>query len=280
MKWISEPAVALICALLCVATPCNGQSKGRAANQTSLAIGGAYGFADVVSEIAARFEKLHPNVKVTVRAVGSVNAMQLLEKGELDIALITRNLNPAERERLEAAAIGRDGVAFIVNRSNPVDSLTTDQLKSIFSKRVSNWAQLGGKREAIELFGPTRNSPVEQQISAYLGIDLGSLDFERVESDTTQRVRRVAEHPGGLHFVGLTAATRSVAGGVPIKLIKLDGASPTPRVVRNNNYPLTRPLIMVIRKDRKTTVGEFVSYALSPAAQDLVREAGYITYMD
>ena len=113
-----------------------------AASPPRLTLTGSSSVAPLAGEIARRFEASHPGVRIDVQTGGSSRGLADLRRGSADIGMVSRALNSSEAD-LQATTIALDGVAVIVNSSNPVQTLTDEQIRGIFTGRIAtgrSWA--------------------------------------------------------------------------------------------------------------------------------------------
>ena len=171
--------------------------------------------------------------------------------------------------------IGLDGVAFIVNRRNPVRSLTTDQLVGLFTCRLRNWAQVGGLSAPVKLIRRNDESGTYKTVrDLLLGGDGICADAD-VIADSQQLSARVALDANAIGFIGLpyVGANRALALG--------DGSTPPlvpdPITVGTEEYVLARRLYLYTA-DRPLNdwVRKFVEFASSEQGQALVMRDGFV----
>ena len=102
--------------------------------------------------MANAFEKLYPNVKISVVSGNAGSGIRAVQTGGADIGAVTRALTAQEQSTVKATLIAMDGVVIIVHPSNGVAGLTLDQAKGIFDGQITNWQDVGGSNSAIDLF--------------------------------------------------------------------------------------------------------------------------------
>ncbi|HSK68053.1 MAG TPA: substrate-binding domain-containing protein [Candidatus Limnocylindria bacterium] len=110
----------------------------------SLTIGGSTSVAPVMELLAEAYMEIHPGVTVDVQATGSTAGVTNALNGSYDIGMASRALKDSEAAQgASAMAIGVDGIAVIVNLANPVEDLTLEQVRRIFTGEAATWAALG-----------------------------------------------------------------------------------------------------------------------------------------
>jgi len=209
---------------------------------------------------------------IQINATGSENGFRDLAEGTCDIGMSSRRITASEVGQLSRLGnmtsptcehvIGLDGVAFIVNRRNPVRSLTTDQLVGLLTCRLRNWAQVGGLSAPVKLIRRNDESGTYKTVrDLLLGGDGICADAD-VIADSRELSARVASDANAIGFIGLpyVGAHRALALG--------DGATPPlvpdPITVGTEEYTLARRLYLYTA-DRPLNdwVRKFVEFASS-----------------
>lgn len=109
----------------------------------SLSVSGSSSVEPVMEKLAEEYEVLNPDVNIEVQVSDSTTGVSTVLEGVTDIGMASRNLNDSE---VQAGAIPKviamDGIVVIVNKQNPLDELTTDQLRAIYSGEAKNWEDI------------------------------------------------------------------------------------------------------------------------------------------
>jgi phosphate transport system substrate-binding protein len=246
----------------------------------NLVLTGSAGMTPLLREMGKRFEESHPDVHVDVQARGSTSGAADARQGLADIGMVARNLKPDET-MLHATPIARDGVCFLVHRSNPVASLRDDQIVSMYTGSVSNWKQVGGPDRPITLV-QLAEGQVQGQGPALLELFLDHFKLKSTQiradaivQNSEQGIQAVAERPGAIGYVSCSRA-EGVGENVPIRVLSAGGITPTTEHVRDGTYPLSRPLNLVTRDEPKGLAKEFIDFARSNAAVDLIEKHHYV----
>lgn len=110
-----------------------------------------------IAEIAAEGFKEETGIDVLVSGLGSSAGIEAVSAGTADIASSSRGLNADEQDLgLTPIVIAHDGIAVIVNDDNPVDNLSTEQLRDIYAGKITNWKEVGGEDLRIQVINPRR----------------------------------------------------------------------------------------------------------------------------
>lgn len=226
-------------------------------------------------------------VFVDIHAHGSGTGYSGLADGSGNIAMSSRPIKDKEAALLQSLGdmrdfsaekvVAIDGLAVIVNRSNPVSSLTVEQIAKVFSGEISNWSQLGGGDMPIRVYARDDKSGTWDTFkSLVLGKQYSlTTSAERFESND-QLSDRVSTAPGGIGFVGLASVRRAKALGISED--STDPLKPEPLYVATEDYPLARRLFMYVApKQNNPLVNEFIHFVQSTRGQEIVNQIGFIS---
>ena len=189
--------------------------------------------------------------------------------GTVDIAICVA---PSEeqlayaRERgveLEFTPIGRDAFVFLVNRDNPVDNLTVEQLKGIYAGTYRNWSEVGGDNTHIAVLRRNEGSGSQSALVNFMG-------DTPVKTDYFSFLGRSIGFSFRFYVEGI------VENGA-VKLLALDGVYPSTENIRNGSYPIVNDFYAVTRKgETNPNVQKFVAWMLSEEGQAIVEGSGYV----
>lgn len=264
-------------AMLLLALLAGGNTSAQTG--TRLLLSGSTTMAPLMTEVAKRFQALHPGVQIEVRTGGSGRGIRDAGEGKADIGMVSRNLGEAERG-LNAIPIARDGVAVILHRDNPVNSLSDRQLLDIFSGKIANWRQVGGRDTPLHALAATPEGGSSELISHYLRLPYEQIKAQRRIGPNAERSAAVAADPRAIIWTSVGEAEREVRAGVPIKLLAVGGVAASSRNVRNGNYPIARPLTLVTRGMPTGAARAFVEFCVSSQITDLILAFDFVPYLD
>ncbi len=258
--------------------------------------GGALYFASLVAHgINDAVTQNHPEFNLrytrsTNQSQNYVNGIKMLLDGELSFAFNDRSLTDEEYARAELRnidllqiPIAIDGVAFFSNSKIKVNNLTLEQVRDIFTGKISNWQQLGGINLPIT---PILLTPQNLEV---LGIEARSTvpQATKYVPNYTLAIRRVIATPGAISF----ASASLIQDQQGIKVLNLAdkdsakfiapivGGQADLKLFQNGTYPLTRRLFVVIRQDGTPDQLAGTAYAqmlLSHQGQEIVEQAGFV----
>lgn len=244
----------------------------RAPKQSKLILSGSSTLQPIVSEIAKRYQAGHPQVRIEIASPtdtwrGIVDTRQ----GIADIGLVSRELKADEQDLL-AFTIAKDGISVIVHKDNPVKSLTNQQLADIYTDKINNWKQVGGKDARIVVISWVDKVPVLEIFASYLKVDKSVFRPDAIVSGVEEDNQAVAGNPNTISPVGVNNAKAAIARGVGVKLLPLNGVAPTVANFSNGTFPIIRPLNLVTKNPPSALAKDFIDFALSQEGQDILRE--------
>lgn len=223
-------------------------------------------FADKWAEVF--MEKRH-GVVVDVQGGGSSAGIQAVRTGAADIGMSSRELRDDEKE-LHEIEVARDGLAIIVHPSNPIDSLTIEEVKSIFVGEITSWEKFTGQKKAITVVVREEGSGTR---GAFQEMVMGKsrISSKAIVQDSNGTVREiVSRDPNAIGFISLGLVNESV------KALALNGVKPTGQAILNREYRLVRPFLLLTKEAPSGLVKEFIDFVLSEEIQELIHKEGLI----
>lgn len=247
----------------------------HAADDKKLVITGSSTVAPLALEIAKRFEQKNPGVRVDVQTGGSSRGVNDARSGVADIGMVSRAMKPDEKD-LGASAIALDGVAVILHKSNPVKVLSADQVRAIYTGKVLNWKEVGGKDLRITVVNKAEGRSTLELFTTHFQLKNSEIKAQVVIGDNQQGVKTVAGNPGAIGYVSIGTGEFEVEQGTPLQLLPLDGVAPTSDAVRSGKFPLSRPLNLVTKGEPTGRAKQFIAFARSAQVNDLVKEQFFV----
>lgn len=183
--------------------------------------------------------------------------------GGCDIGGVANELKPAILEKGgKAVRIGTDGVVVIINKDNPTESLSLDQLKAIFSGQVKNWKEVGGFDEPIQ---PLITSPISATHELFKRIVMPDTDFKATVLEPDPTILLYVSRKRGA--IGITSffLLEKPQG---VKPVRPDGKEAS---VSNPAYPLSRPLYLIAKDPVREDVKRFLDWAVSDEGQSYLK---------
>ena len=173
-------------------------------------------------------------------------------------------LSYAEEKGVELVftPVGCEAFVFIVNKDNPVDNLTTEQVKALYSGEIRNWSEVGGDNCAVDVI--TRNKGSGSQTAMENFMDGAE----------------IRKNPLGFTGRAIGFSFRYYVEGIvengSVKMLSLNGMYPNKENISNGSYPIVSNFYAVYRKDNPNpNTEQFIEWILSPEGQQIVEESGY-----
>jgi phosphate transport system substrate-binding protein len=248
---------------------------GQQASQ-QLTITGSTSVGPFAEHLAEIYEHDHPQLKINVQSLGSTAGIQAAENGTVEIGMSSRHLEPPEEELLDTFEIARDALAIIVHPSNPVASLTTEQVRAIFTGQITNWGEVGGRDAEIILvtreagsgtYGAFEELVMDRELPAPSALRQGSNGAIR---------QIVSGDPDSIGYISLGIVDDSV------KAVAIDGVDASTEAVLAGDYRLVRPFLFVTRKGAALSdlAQNFLRFVLSPEGQQVLVQSGLVEGTD
>ena len=216
--------------------------------------------------------------------------------GSTDLVINVRGPSESERKlaadkgvRIEVTPIAKDAVVFIVNKNNPVQSLTADQIRGIYRHEIKRWPHLGWETtEELTPYVRERDSGSRELFDRHVMKAPPTPDADAThERDRPRRLysysmagpfNQVSTDDGGIgysvwyyaHFMALSPYARTLA---------VDGVEPTAETITSGAYPFVVPVVAACRADAPAdgAARKMLDWLLSDEGQAIVRESGYVT---
>jgi phosphate transport system substrate-binding protein len=255
-----------------------GVGAAVAADANSIVVDGSTTVGPVAKAFAEYYMGKHQSVNITVSESGSGNGAKSLINAACDVATMSRPMKNSEKKAAQDAGVlaiehvvALDGLAVIVHSSNPRGNLTIEQIRDIFTGKITNWRELGGRDQKIVVISRDTNSGTYESFNELVmkGQKLkGAAEY--VGSGGAIR-QRVLSTEAAIGYVGL-AFTEGV------KTLQVNGIIPTPETVIAKTYPIARPLYMYTngRPKEGTALHDFVNLCKTPEGKRIVEDTGYV----
>jgi len=241
-----------------------------------LTIQGSTTVLPIAQAAAEAYMDNNPDADITVRGGGSGTGIAALIDGATDIADASRPMKDKEIKTARekgvnpvAHVIARDGIAVIVHPDNPINAISLDDLKAVYTGQISRWDKIGGTGTIVVVSRDAASGTFESFNELALA-NAKLTDQALMLASNLEVARTVAQTPGAIGYIGLGYLTDEV------KAIKVEGIKASDATVRDNTYPLARPLFMYTKGTPKGLAKSFIDFVMSPAGQQIVKETGFV----
>ena len=206
-----------------------------------------------------------------------------LARGISDMILV---INPSEKDKNVANdyevefrynKIAKEGLVFLVNSDNPVNSLTLEQIKDIYTGKITNWSQVGGKDEEILAYQKEENSSAQNAMNSLVMKDEKIVNVNNVIESTEELVEKIEDSNISTSIIGYTNFHNIDTKNAKIKIIAINEVKPNIETIKSEEYPLVTFYYAVTRGDTKENSAlDIIDVMLSEQGQKIIQNAGYI----
>ena len=198
-----------------------------------------------------------------------------------DIALVYESADLLENQAIEYYPIGSDGLVFLVNANNPVESISVEQARDIYSGKITNWKELGGENKPIIAYNRDAESGSGYMMEKLVMKGTSYKDFpeEFVEMEMSGLVSAIADYRNEGNAIGYSVYyyVKNMYYNPDIKLLKIDGVEPSIPTISSREYTLTNDFYVAIRKSssENSAARVLMNWILSNEGNQTVIDAGY-----
>ena len=272
-----------------ILTACKPAQTEQGAESTYIQNKGSDTVVNLALAWAERYSSLHPDIRISVTGGGTGTGMAALISGTVDIANASRRIKDEEIRAAEANGIipeehvvARDAIAVIVHPDNPVNNLSIQQISLIYRGLINNWRELGGEDRPIVRLSRETNSGTHVYFLEEV-IRLGQSDNEEIFSADTLLlpssegiISEVSDNPNAIGYDGLGYVTPHVKVVAVSRTPDGPFIMPSIETVNSGAYPISRDLYVYTRKDTTSIVSDYIRWILSPEAQAIVSDLGFV----
>ena len=240
-----------------------------------LVITGSSTVAPLVLESAKRSEKEHPGTRIDVQTGGSSRGIRDARMGAADIGMVSRALTEREAD-LTGYVVALDGIGMVVNKSNPIDSLTDEQVVAIYQGEITNWQEVGGLDQEISVVNKAEGRSTLELFLKHFKLRNSRIKAQVVIGDNQQGIKTIAGNPGAIGYVSIGAAEFEEIRGTEIKRLTMDGIEASVAAVKAGQFPLARPLSIVTGKRQTDLAKDFIEFSQSNVVDDLINAQYFV----
>ena len=175
--------------------------------------------------------------------------------------------------------IGTEAFVFFVHKDNPVDSLTVEQIKGIYSGKIKNWSEVGGTDEEIVAFQRNEGSGSQSMLIRFMG-NTPIMDPETREiKGMGGIIEEVVDYQSKSGSIGFSFRyyVEGIIKNPDIKMIAIEGVAPTVENIKNKSYPITTPVYAVTYENNPNpNVDVLINWILSDEGQYIIEQTGYV----
>lgn len=255
------------------------ETSGAAAVSGSIMASGSTALQPLVEQVAEKFMEQNPDVDIQVQGGGSGTGLTQVAEKQVDIGnsdvFAEEKLKDADAEKAKTLVdhqVAVVGIAAVANPQVGVDTLTKQQLVDIFTGKVTNWKDVGGADQKIQIINRPASSGTRATFENFaLGTKTEDLPGS-IQEDSSGTVKKmIGETPGAIGYLALSYLDETV------KTLSLDGVEPSVDNVISGKYPVWAYEHMYTNGEPNETVKAFLDYFMTDDVQNGdVTELGYI----
>src|SRR5262245_59970536 len=273
-------------------TSCSRSSSSNASSDSSakyIENKGSDTIVNLALAWAERYQAEHTDVRISVTGGGSGTGIASLINKTVDIANASGKIKQEEIDEANANGvepvefiIARDAIAVVVNPENPVNELTLQQISDMYSGKINNWQEVGGEDRPIVRLSRETNSGTHVYFLETV-LRLGSKEDKTLFSTDTLLlpssegiISEVRDNPNAIVYDGLGYVPKDLK---MVAIAKEAGGAyvlPSIATVNDKTYAIARDLYMYTNGEPQGTLKEYLDWILSPEAQEIVAELGFV----
>ncbi len=238
---------------------------------------------------AEAYQKIKPDVRISVTGGGSGTGLAALLNGTVSIANASRAIKPEEIDTAKKNGVdpvefvvARDAIAVIVHPQNPVNQLTLQQISDIYSGNINNWSEVGGEERPIVRLSRETNSGTHVYFLETV-LRLGSKENKTLFSMDTLLLpssegitAEVSDNPNAIGYDGLGYMVPEVKMLAVAKETATGYILPSVETVNDGTYPISRDLYMYTNGQPVNEIKAYLDWIISPTAQEIVNKLGFV----
>jgi phosphate transport system substrate-binding protein len=231
-----------------------------------------------IVQMAAEELRRTKGLNVMGQGGGSTRGFEDCIAGRNSLGAMARDLTPEEKAQVIVFPIAYDGVGIVVHASNQIAAVTTDDLRRIYRKQVTNWSDFGGQNASIVVVHKGEGHATREVFMKYTGLTPDEMTkFTDVAAgDNAQVIRVIANTANAIGYVSLGEVIKAAEAGQPVHLVKFNGIEPVMENVTNKTYPLFHTLSLISKGEPKGGSRVLLDFLRSPEGKAIIRQGNYV----
>lgn len=220
----------------------------------------------LASDLTHEYAQLRPSVSFDII---ESNYEAIAEHIHLETSayFLTSHLPQGDDFSLWAAPVGQDGIAIITHPDNPVQNLTTTQLRDIYQGQITNWQELGGSNQPIQVFSREEGAGTRAEFEQLVMGDRQTIRSAMIAPSSATMLLSVVRAAGGIGYVSMSHVDAS------IQVLTINDTRLTADTVYDNTYPLRSTLFIAgMQEPEDAEYRAFIGWVQSPAGQAIVQQ--------
>lgn len=251
----------------------SAENNSANSKQVQIVAVGSTALQPLVESAQEQFVAKNANYQITVQGGGSGTGLSQVAIGSVQIGnsdVFAEEKDGVDASKLVDHQVAVVGMAPVVNKAVGVKNVTKDQLIAIFTGKVKNWQELGGKDQEIVVVNRASGSGTRATFEKW-GLD-GAKTIQAQEQDSSGTVKKiVSSTPGAISYLALSYIDDS------LEALSLDGVAPTAENIETNDWPIWSYGHMYTKGKPTKEIKKFLDYMVSDEVQEgLVKDLGYL----
>ncbi len=257
-----------------LAVGCGSNSGSSDGGSEKVTVSGSTSIGPLMEMVAEDFQVKNEGVSIEIQQLGSSAGIKNAIDGTSQIGMASRDLKEEEKSAgLTETEIAIDAIAIVTNKSNEVKDLTVQQIKDIYTGKITNWKEVGGMDAPIVVVSREDGSGTRGAFEEIVGFEAAELTKDAQIGDGSGNIKSTVE--GNENAIGYISASYVDDS---INQLTVEGQELTIENVKDKKYPIARPFILVHKEDSITEKGkELIEFILSDEGQKIVEEDGLIS---
>lgn len=244
-------------------------------NESKITIVGSSAMQLLAEQAGNDYRLAHRNSNIVVQGGGSGTGLSQIQAGAVEIGtsdVYAETQKGINANKLSDHLIAVVGIVPIVNKDVGIKNLSLNQLKNIFTGKITNWKQVGGKDEEITVINRSKGSGTR---TTFEDVVLhGQKPIRSQEQDSNGTVKKIVNStPGTISYISLPYANDK-----NIQKLSINGIKATNKNITTNAWPLWSYEHMYTKKNPNKNVQKFIDYMLGNKVQkELIPKIGYLS---
>lgn len=272
-RLIAAVSVVIVASSLIIGCGSSDTTISKKVNDTTIAISGSTSVGPLVELEEEEFEANNQDVTIEINQTGSSSGIKDTISGTTEIGMSSRELTDEESKNLKEVTIAVDGIGVVVNKNNPVKNLTLEQIKDIFTGKITNWSEVGGEDKEIVVVSREEGSGTRTAFQEILNYSTEDTVKNAIVNNSTGATKvMVEENDNAIGYMSIGYIDDSIAS------VNVDGVEATADNVKSGEYKIQRPFLLVYKEGALSEEGqEFINFILSDKGQAIVAEENLVT---
>jgi phosphate transport system substrate-binding protein len=244
----------------------------------TIKVGGSSSAFNLLNNLSQQYVATGNSTKIEALEPGqSENVIAGVKQKIIDVGAISKALKPEENDgTITAQEIAHDGLVVATHASvTGIKNLSTEDLKGIYSGKITNWKTLGGPDAAIVLLDRPEDESAKRLLREhYLGADLKNSPTAIVLRKEGELIQALQNTP---HSIGAFSLAQAIGQKLPVNRLSLNNIEPTPDSIKAGKYPMVRRIVLLWNKTATPATQDMIQFSFSPAGNTVLEQAGFVT---